>query len=63
MGHQPPVAVTSKFLVSGGNERLVFGNQIDRENFQDPATTGRAAPEVEFDPTAGNSSNTCRSAR
>ena len=37
------MAVTSKFLVSGGNERLVFGNQIDRENFRTrpPATARR----------------------
>jgi hypothetical protein len=33
-GHQPPVAVTSKFLVPGGIEWLVFGNQVDRENFR-----------------------------
>ena len=31
-GHKRPVAVTSKFLVSGGIERLVFGDQVDREN-------------------------------
>ena len=33
-GHQPPVAVTSGFLVLGGIERLVFGEQVDRENFR-----------------------------
>jgi hypothetical protein len=33
-GHQPPVAVTSKFLVPGGIEWLVFGDQVDRENFR-----------------------------
>jgi len=33
-GHQLPVAVTSKFLVPGGIERLVFGDQVDRENFR-----------------------------
>lgn len=33
-GHQLPMAVTSKFLVPGGIESLVFGNQIDRENFR-----------------------------
>ncbi len=32
-GHQLPVAVTSKFLVPGGIEWLVFGDQVDRENF------------------------------
>jgi hypothetical protein len=34
IGHQPPVAVTSKFLVPGGIEWLVFGDQVDRENFR-----------------------------
>ena len=34
VGHQPPVAVTSKFLVPGGIEWLVFGDQVDRENFR-----------------------------
>ena len=33
-GHQLPVAVTSKFLVPGGIEWLVFGDQLDRENFR-----------------------------
>ena len=33
LGHQLPVAVTSKFLVPGGIEWLVFGDQVDRENF------------------------------
>ena len=33
-GHQPPVAVISKFLVPGGIEWLVFGDQVDRENFR-----------------------------
>lgn len=33
-GHQLPVAVTSKFLVPGGIEWLVFGDQIYRENFR-----------------------------
>ncbi|MGA9962499.1 MAG: hypothetical protein WBP66_09150, partial [Azonexus sp.] len=33
-GHQPPVAVTSKFLGPGGIEWLVFGDQVDRENFR-----------------------------
>jgi len=32
-GHQPPVAVTSKFLVPSGIEWL-FGDQVDRENFR-----------------------------
>jgi hypothetical protein len=34
LGHQPPVAVTSKFLVPGGIEWLVFGDEVDRENFR-----------------------------
>ena len=34
VGHQLPVAVTSKFLVPGGIEWLVFGDQVDRENFR-----------------------------
>jgi len=33
-GHQPPVALTSKFLVPGGIEWRVFGDQVDRENFR-----------------------------
>jgi len=33
-GHQPPLAVTSKFLVAGRIEWLVFGDQVDRENFR-----------------------------
>ena len=32
-GHQLPMAVTSKFHVPGGIEWLVFGDQVDRENF------------------------------
>jgi hypothetical protein len=41
-GHQPPVAVTSKFLVPGEIEWLVFGDQVDRENFRTrPQAAGR----------------------
>ena len=32
------MAVTSKFLVPGGIEWPVFGDQIDRENFGAPPT-------------------------
>ena len=32
--HQPPVAVTSGFLVPDAMEWLVFGDQVDRENFR-----------------------------
>ena len=34
VGHNLPVAVTSKVLVPGGIEWLVFGDQVDRENFR-----------------------------
>ena len=41
-GHQLPVAVTSKFLVPGRIEWLVFGDQLDRENFRTrPQPAGR----------------------
>jgi hypothetical protein len=44
-GHQPPVAVTSKFLVPGGIERPVFGDQVDRENFRTrPVADDRSRP-------------------
>jgi len=33
-GHEPPVAVTSGFLVPGGIEWLDFGDQVDRENLR-----------------------------
>ena len=33
-GHNLPVAVTSKVLVPGGIEWLVFGDQVERENFR-----------------------------
>ena len=34
VGHNLPVAVTSKVLLPGGIEWLVFGDQVERENFR-----------------------------
>jgi len=38
-GHQLPAVVTSKFFAPGGIEWLVFGDQIDREDFRTRPST------------------------
>jgi len=51
VGHQLPVAVTAKFLVPGGIDWPVFGDQVDRGNFRTrpSADAGRTFRNRPFD--------------